>query len=64
MVTVGVMLPGEALVVAGLDVLGKIVDKQPPEVAAEMWRRWLEWTAPFHAIAVQTAERMVKDASK
>lgn len=40
--TAAVHGPYEDLAIAALGLIGKIVDKQPPEVAAELWRGYLE----------------------
>jgi len=50
--------PYEDAIIKALEVVEKIVDKQPPEVAAELWKRTLEVTAPWHASSVTLSKQI------
>ncbi len=58
------VLPGEAAIVAICSLFEKIVDGQPPEVKAEMWKRWMEFTKPFHDAAVRGAKALADVADE
>ncbi len=41
-VNLGVQLPGEALAIEILRLIEKVIDGQPPDVKAELWRQYVE----------------------
>jgi len=62
--TIHIHGPYEDAIIAACALAGKIVDGQPPEIKAELWRRHLEITQPLHNAAVEAAkniERFFRD---
>lgn len=58
--SVGFAFPGEGLVTQALKLAEKIIDGQPVEVKREIWERLMEFTRPFHEIAVQHARQLAE----
>lgn len=46
----------EDAIIEGLRTIQKVMDAQPPEVRIELWKRWLEFTAPLHNAAVEASK--------
>lgn len=50
--------PYEDAIINALEVIKLVIDGQPPDVRAELWRRWLEWSAPLHKASVALSEAL------
>ncbi len=46
----------EDAIIEGLKTIQKVMEAQSPEVRQELWRRWLEFTAPLHQAAVEASK--------
>lgn len=52
--------PYEDAIIAICELMGKIVEGQPPAVKAELWDRYLTLTKPLHDLAVAVAGKVFK----
>lgn len=43
--------PYEDALIAGFTLLGKIVEKQSPEVSSQLWKDWMELNKPLVTMA-------------
>lgn len=50
--------PYEDAIIKALEVAKLTIESQPPEARAELWRRWLEWSAPLHKASVALSEAL------
>lgn len=56
----GIHGPYEDAIIAGCEVAKAVIDGQTPEVKAELWKRWLEFTEPLHKLAVTAGGDIAK----
>lgn len=54
------IIPGEALGIAICEMITEIVKGQPPEIKAELWKRYLEFTQPLHDLFVSFGKKELK----
>ncbi len=57
---VAVHAPYEDALIAWARVIEKVIDGQSAEVKAELWKRFLEVTAPLHSASVAAAQDIEK----
>jgi len=56
--------PYEDAIIAGFELLGKVIDGQDAATKKELWTRYLDATKPWHELSLKLGDRLIEPLTK